>query len=233
MGVQMLLLLVAVLLPGAAAHSWMTCPRSFNPSAGRGGEQTKPCEDPYWGGVPVTHVKAGDRLKVGWVSNNHAGGFARVAFVPAGRETAENFARNVLKTTCWGSSTDAAATERGECASGHPCGARGSCDYQRSSADVEKYDTTVKIPLNLVDGLYTLQTQMLVGNAGGVYNSCAKIQVTGGNPLLQCTRVGPAPAVSSCKRSSGGRPVTDLTTNTKAGGAGRGNNLLWCFDAHP
>ena len=32
----------------------------------------------------VTNVKAGDRLKVGWTSNNHAGGWVRLALVPEG-----------------------------------------------------------------------------------------------------------------------------------------------------
>ena len=33
----------------------------------------------------VTPVKPGDRLKVGWTSNNHAGGYVRLALVPEGR----------------------------------------------------------------------------------------------------------------------------------------------------
>ena len=34
----------------------------------------------------VTNVKAGDRLKVGWTSNNHAGGWVRLALVPEGTD---------------------------------------------------------------------------------------------------------------------------------------------------
>lgn len=32
----------------------------------------------------VAEVKAGDRLKVGWTSNNHAGGWVRLSLVPEG-----------------------------------------------------------------------------------------------------------------------------------------------------
>ena len=49
--------------------------------------------------------------------------------------------------------------------------------------DVERYDTTIAIPTNLKDGFYSLQVSMLVGN-GGVYNSCGKLKVTGGNQGL-------------------------------------------------
>ena len=42
-----------------------------------------PCER-EGGKRTVTDVSAGDRLKVGWTSNNHAGGYVRLAIVPEG-----------------------------------------------------------------------------------------------------------------------------------------------------
>ena len=67
--------------------------------------------------------------------------------------------------------------------------------------DVERYDTTVGIPTNLADGYYSLQVAMLVGN-GGVYNSCGKIKVTGGNPSFKCWS-SKRPVTNSCLRSGG------------------------------
>ena len=48
--------------------------------------------------------------------------------------------------------------------------------------DKEGYDTTVGTPTNLPDGIYILQTAMLVGNGFGVYYSCGNLSITGGNP---------------------------------------------------
>ena len=47
--------------------------------------------------------KAGDRMKVGWTSNNHAGGWVRIALVPYGQhKTHKSFDDNVMKVTCYG-----------------------------------------------------------------------------------------------------------------------------------
>ena len=67
--------------------------------------------------------------------------------------------------------------------------------------DVERYDTTIAIPTNLPDGFYSLQVAMIVGN-GGVYNSCAKLRIFGGNPSFNCWS-SKAPVTYKCRRAAG------------------------------
>ena len=50
----------------------------------------------------TTHVQAGDRLKVGWTSNNHGGGFVRLSLAPKSQISQATFDQNVLKTSCYG-----------------------------------------------------------------------------------------------------------------------------------
>jgi hypothetical protein len=47
-------------------------------------------------------VQAGDRLKVGWTSNNHGGGFVRLSLAPKSQISQATFDQNVLKTSCYG-----------------------------------------------------------------------------------------------------------------------------------
>ena len=68
--------------------------------------------------------------------------------------------------------------------------------------DKEGYDTTVGIPTNLPDGIYILQTAMLVGNGFGVYYSCGKLSITGGNPSFNC-KSDEDPITYPCFKSGG------------------------------
>ena len=68
--------------------------------------------------------------------------------------------------------------------------------------DKEGFDTTVGIPTNLEDGIYILQTAMLVGNGYSVYYSCAKLSISGGNPSFNCKSDEP-PITYSCFKSGG------------------------------
>ena len=81
--------------------------------------------------APVTHVEAGDRLKLGWVSNNHGGGYVRISLVPFGQHrNPEKFKANVLKFACYGKETRPNTFSTGDCL--HPCNARPGCEYQSS-----------------------------------------------------------------------------------------------------
>eukprot|EP00111_Clytia_hemisphaerica_P017591 TCONS_00052069-protein len=194
------------------AHSWMSCPPSFNPSIGRGGIIGAVCEA-EWGTTPVTEVEAGDRLKVGWVSNNHGGGYARISLVPWGqRKSAQAYKDNVMKFACYGHDERPGKFQYGDCK--HPCNGRPGCEYQADPEDVERFDTTIGIPTNLADGYYSLQVSMLVGN-GGVYNSCGKIKVTGGNPSYNCWSSN-RPVTNKCLRS-GGPARSVIESGTKRG----------------
>ena len=86
--------------------------------------------------VHVTEVEAGDRLKVGWVSNNHGGGYARIALVPwEDRRNAQSYKNNVMKFACYGHDERPGRYGSGDCK--HPCNARPGCEYQSSMTSLE------------------------------------------------------------------------------------------------
>ena len=87
--------------------------------------------------VHVTEVEAGDRLKIGWVSNNHGGGFARIALVPwAERKNAQSYKDNVMKFACYGHDERRGKFRYGDCK--HPCNGRPGCEYQSSKLKINK-----------------------------------------------------------------------------------------------
>ena len=69
--------------------------------------------------------------------------------------------------------------------------------------DKERFDTTIGIPTNLVDGIYILQAAMLVGNGYSPYYSCGKLQITGGNPDLTNCQTDEEPVTYDCHKSAG------------------------------
>lgn len=102
------------------AHSVMTCPLSFNPNHQRAGNTRAPCENVPINKRPLTRLRAGQRLKVGWSSLNHGGGYVRLALakeVPAHKSS--DFNNNVLKVTCFGVDGRPGKFRDGECI--HPC----------------------------------------------------------------------------------------------------------------
>ena len=196
---RVILSLFVVLFHEGDSHSWISCPRSFDPSPYRGGNQVGPCEKWYHG--VVNPVKAGDRIKVGWTSNNHGGGYIRLALVPESEvNNREAYKKNVLKFTCYGHDQRPGRYAYGDCK--HPCNARPGCEYQAELDDVERYDTTLTIPFNLRDGVYVLQWISLVGNIKEPYYSCVKLKVNGGNPSMNCDSNDPIPT-ATCVRSGG------------------------------
>ncbi|XP_066933258.1 uncharacterized protein [Clytia hemisphaerica] len=206
------LVVVLALLPTILAHSWMTCPPSINPATGRGGIQGAQCEG--WGSTPVTEVEAGDRLKVGWVSNNHGGGYARISLVQWGQKgNAQAYKDNVMKFACYGHDERPGKYQYGDCK--HPCNGRPGCEYQAKTGDVERYDTTIGIPTNLPEGDYSLQVSLLVGNAVQPYNSCGKLRIKGGNPSFRC-KSSKVPVTNTCLRA-GGPARSRVSDGTKRG----------------
>lgn len=70
-------------------------------------------------------------MKVGWTSNNHAGGWVRISLVPWSWMDTKDEAtlkKNVMKVACYGHDTRPSKTRNGDCV--HPCDGRGGCDYQ-------------------------------------------------------------------------------------------------------
>lgn len=207
-------LLIVLFASSTSAHSWMSCPRPFITTNGRGGFTSGPCE-PGASNAPINHVKAGDRLKVGWPSNNHGGGYVRLALVPEAQATDETaFAANVIKMACFGHDQRPGKYQYGDCI--HPCNGRGACEYQPDTFDTERYDTTITVPTNLADGVYVLQWVGLVGNAGTPYYSCSKLQISGGNPNLACPAPSSIPSYT-CLKSQSGAPSSTIMTGTAAG----------------
>lgn len=180
-------LVLCALFGAVFAHTWMSCPWSFDVDPGRPADTVGPCEnEKVWHGVKYPNeYKAGDRMKVGWTSNNHAGGWVRIALAPYGQhKTHKAFDDNVMKITCYGHDQRPGQTIYGDCK--HPCNARAGCEYQAYEEDNARFDTTVKIPHNLADGDYVLQIKSAMSSHPHFYYSCARVKVTGGNPNMKC-----------------------------------------------
>lgn len=203
-------------LSGVGAGSWMTCPVSFNPSPRRKPELIGPCE---MGILPSemhsTYLYAGDRLKVGWVSNNHAGGFVRIALVPLKeRYDRAAFDRSIIKATCFGHDTHAGNSTLGFC--NHPCGARGGCEYQVKRDDIHRYDTTVAIPTNIDDGFYVLQWMGISSDNQNPAYSCSLLHIQGGSSRQQnCD--SPALRLPTCAVAPGGMSVEKFLEGSHMG----------------
>ncbi|ORY02236.1 hypothetical protein K493DRAFT_208583, partial [Basidiobolus meristosporus CBS 931.73] len=213
------------------AHSWLSCPRSFDPNPERGYYDDGPCETVRGSKRPVTPIQAGERLKVGWPSNNHGGGFVRLALVPESQiDDEEAYKSHVLKFTCYGHDERPNKFQYGDC--DHPCNARPGCEYQSNRNDTERYDTTITIPTNLKDGRYVLQWVALSASETRVYYSCSLLSITGGNPELKCSRKGRA-SVAKCMPNDGD-PLETISHGTKEGdfcyekdGLGNIDDRIW------
>jgi hypothetical protein len=178
MAVRMLLLLVTTFVWLIQARSWLSCPPSPNSFfSNRAGSFTGPCEFDILPNQPVTQVRSGDFLKVGWPSVNQGtlrthkfcyiyyyetgGGFVRLALASSQyRYNSSAFNNNILKVACFGCSPDAQDTNASLSAisrCNHPCGAGGPCDGGSVQTLPESYQTAIQIPTNLPDGSYLLQ----------------------------------------------------------------------------
>ena len=178
--------IACVLLFAVVQGSWMSCPVSFNPNPQRGINHKAPCEANLLNtAASRTMLKAGERIKVGWPSNNQGGGYVRLALVPlAERLNAEIYDRNVLKITCFGHDGRKNRYYDGYCH--HPCNGRGGCEYQKQANDTSRYDTTVEIPTNLPDGDYVLQWKGVAADNIKPSFSCALLHISGGKPEQNC-----------------------------------------------
>ena len=205
-----------MLFTTAYGQSWLTCPQSLNPAQIRAGNRVAACEA-LTVNSPINNVNPGDRLKVGWPSNNRAGGYVRLGLIPFSNSIIESqFEQNVIKVTCFGNSL-AGQSANGDCI--HPCNARAGCAFQKTSNDVDRYDTTIKIPLNLAAGKYVLQWNGVVGTKLTPYFSCSIIQIVSDGPFVGKTckkSTSPSSSVPSCL-NSGGPPASTIVQNTNFG----------------
>lgn len=204
------------------SHCWLTCPISLNRSPFRKENSVAPCEAAKFDSLSqVTPVYVGDRLKVGWVSNNRCGGYVRLALVPLEkRNDPAAFDMNVVKYACFGHDERFGEFQDPTC--NHPCNARGGCEYQTDLEDVNRYDTTIAIPTNLDDGLYVLQWKAVPGTRTSYYYSCAVLHIQGGSSRQHpCT---PARLkLPACARASEGLDLEEFVSTDEAG--------AFCYDS--
>jgi len=152
---------------------------------------------------------------VGWTSNNHAGGYVRLALVPEGQHKVyTHFEQNVLKIACYGHDERKGGSSYGDCK--HPCNGRPGCGYQADIYDGNRYDTTIKIPYNLAPGVYVLQYMSAMSNHKTFYYSCSRLQISGGKPSLPCKRTGLAPVAPGCMKGMA-IPLSKYQSKTKMG----------------
>ncbi|KAJ3127352.1 hypothetical protein HK098_006436 [Nowakowskiella sp. JEL0407] len=194
-------LAVLAIFPFISARSFLTCPPSINPAGAL--EENGPCEKLGDKPPSITLLNAGDRLKVGWPSNNLGSGLVRLSLVPINQiHNSSAFDNSVLKYTCFGTA--------GQDLCIHPCNGRKGCEWQRTKEDAFRYDTLIKAPLNLADGLYVLQWKASLVYNNKSYYSCSILALKGGDSNLTCSRPGIdalLPAVSCYNKYTIPRPL--------------------------
>ncbi|XP_063679876.1 uncharacterized protein LOC134815293 isoform X1 [Bolinopsis microptera] len=82
--------------------------------------------------------------------------------------------------------------------------------------DGNRYDTTIKIPYNLPEGVYVLQYMSAMSAHKTFYYSCARIKISGGKPALPCKRTGLAPVAYGCMKGMA-VPLSKYEKDTKMG----------------
>lgn len=118
-----------------------------------------------------------------------------------------------MKQACYGHDQRQGRYAFGDCI--HPCNGRPGCQWQNSVDDVERFDTSITIPYNLADGRYVLQWVGLVGNGQAPYYTCSLLEVSGGNPSLDCS--GSNSITGYTCRKAGGPEVGAIMAGTSSG----------------
>lgn len=177
---------LALVLPLACAHSFMTQPPAYNKvfqtRSCKGSECTNACPNVLrdesdmanTASRPAAEWRRGEEVMIRWAKNNHRAGMVRVSLVPADSMMSRDWhARLSLFHGCW---------ESGEYrCSGALCG---------SDSDHEGFQRKVLVPDVFPDGLYVAAVVWYGGlhfsrERGQFpdYFSCAFVRVKGGNPL--------------------------------------------------
>lgn len=168
-------------------HSWMLDPPAHYQLFPRNGVVNTPCE-PYSSNHKPMKVTAGEEITLRWGAMGHAGGYVRLSLarkfwlsfdVPPsedgqsgndGSGTEDDtviFASNVIKYECFGG---------GDCP---------TCVN-----DDRPYGTKLVIPINLPDGIYTLQMWATgVGTGIAQSFSCSDLHITGGDDSITCPEI--------------------------------------------
>lgn len=172
---------VACLASSARAHTWLLDPPAHYQLFPRNAITATPCE-PYSINSNPMKVKAGQEIQVTWAAMGHAGGYVRLALAPKWWMTFDLpdlndgsgdgndsiiFSSNVIKFDCFGGA---------ECKNG---------DEEWCVDGV--YGTKLVIPINLREGVYTLQLwATAIGKALPHSFSCSDIFISGGDDSITC-----------------------------------------------
>jgi len=172
------LLLLSLCISFVIGHSYVTSPTSRSNqkqsnSGCRGPNCLGPCDVPLnQARTPAVTIARGGSINVQWPRNNHAGGFIRFAWAQtSGSDSHTNFDNNVQEIHCHeigGCKPDDASNPNG--------GDSGPADGSSRACQ-----TTIKVPLHLADGTWTLQWAWFGGAfALGDYYSCIDYKIQGG-----------------------------------------------------
>jgi len=139
----------------------------------RGPNCLGPCDAPLnQAKTPAVTIARGGNINVQWPRNNHAGGFIRFAWAQtSGSDSHTNFDSNVQEIHCH---------EIGGCGPDDASNPNGG-DSGPADGSTRACQTTIKVPLHLADGTWTLQWAWFGGAfALGDYYSCIDYKIQGG-----------------------------------------------------
>lgn len=171
-------ILLALCVSYAVGHSYVTEPTSRTNqkqtnSGCRGPNCLGPCDAPLSAKrTPAVTIARGASITVKWPRNNHAGGFIRLAWTQtSGSDVHANFDAGVQEIVCH---------EIGGCFPDDSSNPNGG-DSGPGDGSSRACSTSIKVPLHLSDGEWTLQWAWFGGAfALGDYYSCVDYKISGG-----------------------------------------------------
>jgi len=170
--------LLLIFITGALGHSYLTNPQSRSnqkqsETGCRGPACLGPCDKPLaQATTPAVTIQRGATINPQWPRNNHAGGFIRFAWAKTSdSDNAAAFDAGVEEIVCH---------EIGGCKPDDPANPNGG-DSAPADGSFQPCQTTIKVPLYLTDGTWTLQWAWFGGAfALGDYYSCVDYVISGG-----------------------------------------------------
>jgi len=184
---RLICIFAALCIASTIGHSYVTSPttrsnQKQSNSGCRGPICFGPCDVPLaQARTPAVTIARGASINVQWPRNNHAGGFIRFAWSPtSGSDVHANFDANVQEIHCH---------EVGGCGPDNINDPNGG-DSGPADGSSRACQTTIKVPLHLTDGSWTLQWAWYGGAfALGDYYSCVDYKISGGASANQSPAV--------------------------------------------
>lgn len=182
--IQLFAVALVLILSQVAAHTYLTRPTSRSnqgqtQTGCRGPSCLGPCDVPLSRATRAPIVAArGDTIQVDWPRNNHAGGFIRFAWAPTAlSDNHAAFDAHVQQINCH----EIGNPTPGECAPSDPINDPNGGGSGPGDGSSGACTTTIRVPLDLTDGRWTLQWAWFGGAfALGDYYSCVDYTISGG-----------------------------------------------------